>query len=69
MARQENESIDWGAIAALRWQEIEKNGKPFADSDGEGLMHRGKKHYTHMVSRAERKEIPPWPAGKLPWEE
>jgi hypothetical protein len=69
LARQQKESIDWDAIAARRWQEIKKNGTPFTDSKGEGLIYRGKKRYTHMVAGAEPKEIPPWPADKLPWEE
>lgn len=61
--------MNWDLLRDEEWERIKSEGKPFADSVGEGLLHRGKKHYTHIVVASKyQPTIPPWPAGKLPWE-
>lgn len=59
----------WDTCSREKTRQMIARGTPFKDKAGRGVVVDGRKVYLETVHADPKKEIPPHPAGVLPWEE
>lgn len=63
-------SSHWDKCSERRWQQVKKDGEPFADKTGEGFVHDGKQKYAHRagIVVTGKDYVARLDDGSLPWE-